>query len=59
MTSVVENLHTALIDDVFGPNLLNMTANGELLADFGLSESNYSSAIINDVSALFYMKAIE
>ena len=59
MTSTVEGMHTGLIDHVYGPTYLNVSSGGAMLGDFKTDEAGYSSGIIEQVSALFYMKAIE
>jgi hypothetical protein len=58
MTVTVENLHTNLIDNVYGPDYLNMSAGGALLS-YKNNSATYSQMIIDQTSALFYMKAVE
>jgi len=59
MTATVEGLHKGVIDNVYGPTYLNMSVGGAMLGNFKTDEPGYSSKIIEQVSALFYMKAIE
>jgi hypothetical protein len=59
MTITVEGIHTGLIDHVYGPTYLNISSGGATLGDFKTGSADYSTKIIEQVSALFYMKAIE
>lgn len=58
LTVSIEEAHKYIIDDVNGNTFLNFSNAGAGLQNFTTTE-DMSTDIINNVTAVFYMKAIE